>query len=470
MLPVITIVGRPNVGKSTLFNALTRTRDALVADMPGVTRDRQYGTGSFDKSKYMLIDTGGLVDDAEGIDYLTAQQVHLAIEEADVIMFVVSARDGVTATDEEITRMLRQHGKPVQIVVNKTDGTDTDISVPDFYMLALGEPCGVSAAHRAGLESMMTQIFALLPPWDEPEDLDEVDDDIIRLAVLGRPNVGKSTLVNRLLGEERVLTYDMPGTTRDTIEVELERDGRHYKILDTAGVRRRKNITEAVEKFSVVKALQAIEKSQIIILMIDATDGMTDQDATLLGHVLNQGRGLVIAINKWDCIDAEQRKSLKSELDRRLTYAEFARRITLSALHGSGLRELMNAVNESWRSASLDMPTTRLTEVVRNAWEAHQPAMKHGRTAKLRMAHSGGKFPPRIIIHGRRVDTITPDYRRYISNKIRTAFKLRGTPVWVGFREGKNPFKGNKTKDQQWVPTKKQKKSKVNKRINKSNR
>ncbi len=470
MLPVITIVGRPNVGKSTIFNALTRTRDALVADMPGVTRDRQYGTGEFGDSRYMLVDTGGLVDQAEGIDYLTAQQVHLAIEEADVIMFVVSARDGVTAADEEITRMLRQHGKPVQLVVNKTDGTDTEISVPDFYMLALGEPCGLSAAHRTGLETMMSNIFELLSPWDEPEDFDEIDDDIVRLAVLGRPNVGKSTLVNRLLGEERVLTFDMPGTTRDTIEVELERDGRQYKILDTAGVRRRKNITEAVEKFSVVKALQAIEKSQVIVLMIDAEDGMTDQDATLLGHVLNHGRGLVIAINKWDMIDSEQRHRLKSELDRRLTYAEFARRITLSALHGSGLRELMNAVNEAWDSAAQNMSTTRLTEVVRAAWEAHQPAMKQGRTAKLRMAHSGGKFPPRIIIHGRRVNTISTDYRRYISNKIRTAFKLRGTPVWIGFREGDNPFKSKKSKEDQWIPTKKQKKSKVNKRINKSNR
>jgi len=445
MLPVITIVGRPNVGKSTIFNALTRTRDALVADMPGVTRDRQYGTGHFGNSRYMLVDTGGLVDDAEGIDYLTAQQVTLAIEEADVVMFVVSARDGVTSADEEITRMLRQHGKPVQLVVNKTDGTNEEFSVPDFYSLALGEPLGISAAHRGGLETMMSALFEMLPIYEEDEDLSQVDDDIIRLAVLGRPNVGKSTLVNRLLGEERVLTYDMPGTTRDTIEVELERDGRQYKILDTAGVRRRKNITEAVEKFSVVKALQAIEKSQIIILMVDGEDGFTDQDATLLGHVLNHGRGLVIAINKWDSINKEQREQLKAQLDRKLTYAEFARRVTLSALHGSGLRELMSAVNEAWRSASMDMSTTRLTETVRAAWEAHQPAMKQGRTAKLRFAHSGGRFPPRIIIHGRRVDTINADYRRYISNKIRTAFKLRGTPVWIGFREGDNPFKGNKS-------------------------
>lgn len=446
MLPVIAIVGRPNVGKSTLFNVLTRSRDALVADMPGVTRDRQYGTGEFGENQFMLIDTGGLVDDAVGIDYLTAQQVHLAIAEADVILFVVSARDGVLAADEEITRMLRQHGKPVQLVVNKTDGTDTMFSVPEFAMLALGEPVGISAAHRSGLEELMEKVYAELPDTVVTEVEEEIDDQVIRLAIIGRPNVGKSTLVNRLLGEERVLAFDMPGTTRDTIEVELERDGRKYLLFDTAGVRRRRSIKDAVEKFSVIKALQAIVKSQVVVLMLDAEEGLTDQDATLLGHILNHGRGLVITINKWDSIGTEQRKRLKSELDRKLTYAEFARRITLSALHGSGLRELMRAVNEAWDSAGMEMTTTRLTEVVRAAWEAHQPAMKQGRTAKLRFAHSGGRFPPRIIIHGTRVSTITPDYQRYVANKIRTVFKIKGTPLKIEFREGRNPYSGKKPK------------------------
>ncbi len=446
MLPVIAIVGRPNVGKSTLFNVLTRSRDALVADMPGVTRDRQYGTGEFGEDHFMLIDTGGLVDDAVGIDYLTAQQVKLAIVEADLVLFVVSARDGVLSADEEITQMLRLTGKPVQLVVNKTDGTDTMFSVPEFAALALGEPLGVSAAHRGGLEELMERVFSLLPVVTTENNDEEPAGDVIRLAILGRPNVGKSTLVNRLLGEERVLAFDLPGTTRDTIEVELERDGRKYLLFDTAGIRRRRSIKDAVEKFSVIKALQAIIKSQVVVLMLDAEEGLTDQDATLLGHILNHGRGLVITINKWDSIGDEQRKRLKSELERKLTYAEFARRVTLSALHGSGLRELMRAVNEAWDSAGMEMTTTRLTEVVRRAWEAHQPAMKHGRTAKLRFAHSGGRFPPRIIIHGSRVSTITPDYQRYISNKIRTVFKIKGTPLKIEFREGKNPYSGNKSK------------------------
>jgi GTP-binding protein len=443
VLPVAAIVGRQNVGKSTLFNALTRTRDALVADIPGVTRDRQYGISRVGTIPCLLVDTGGLVSNAEGIDYLTAQQVHQAIEESELVLFVVSARDGLMAEDKEIAALLRRSSCKVVMVANKIDGLDEDTAMADFASLGMVELLPVAATHRRGLESLMELVDQHLPL--EPDSDDEGEDtDRMRLAVVGRPNVGKSTLVNRLLGEERVLACDQPGTTRDTIRTQLERDGQHYELIDTAGVRRRSKISEVVEKFSTIKALQAIDRAHVVILMLDAQEGLTDQDTTLLGHVLTQGRALVIALNKWDGLDHDHRKRVRSELDRKLTYVDWAQRVTISALHGSGIGELMNAVQVAWKSALTDFSTPELTRVVKAAYEAHQPPMKQGRTAKLRYAHSGGKLPPRIVIHGSRTDTIPDAYRRYLVNRFIKHFRLKGTPVFLSFRDSANPYKDRK--------------------------
>ncbi len=443
MLPVVAIVGRPNVGKSTLFNGLTRTRDALVADMPGVTRDRQYGISRVGSRPCLLVDTGGLITNAEGIDYLTAQQVLQAIDEANTVLFVVSARDGLTAEDERIAARLRKESCEVIMVANKMDGLDEDTALADFASLGMGEPLPVTASHRRGLEGMMQAAIATLPVQEEVEDEAE-DEDVLRLAVVGRPNVGKSTLINRLLGEERLLAFDQPGTTRDTIRTALERDGRKYELIDTAGVRRRSKVTEVIEKFSVIKALQAIDRAHVVVLMLDAREGLTDQDTTLLGHILNQGRALVIALNKWDGLDTDHRDRVKHELDRKLAYVDWAQRVTTSALHGSGIQELLNAVHRAFASATRDFSTPELTRVLKDAFEGHQPPMKQGRTAKLRYAHSGGKLPPRIVIHGSRTDTIPDAYRRYLVNRFIQHFKLRGTPVFLSFRNSDNPYKDRK--------------------------
>lgn len=443
MLPVVAIVGRPNVGKSTLFNALTRTRDALVADVPGVTRDRQYGISRVGRRPCLLVDTGGLVSQAEGIDYLTARQVHQAIEEAHLVLFVVSARDGLTAEDEEIAALLRKASKQVLLIANKVDGMDEATAAVEFTRLGMGDAYPVTAAHQRGLDAMMKAVDHCLPEGMAGETVEE-DPERIRLAIVGRPNVGKSTLVNRLLGEERVLAFDQPGTTRDTISTELERDGRKYLLVDTAGVRRRSKISDAVERFSTIKALQAIEGAHVVVLMLDAREGLTDQDTTLLGHALAQGRALVIALNKWDGLDADHRKSVRSELDRKLAYVDWAQRVTLSALHGSGLQELLDAVQRAWRSARAEFSTPELTRVLRAAFEAHQPPMRQGRTAKLRYAHAGGKFPPRIVIHGSRTDTVPDAYRRYLANRFIQHFKLKGTPLFIDFRDSENPYKDRK--------------------------
>lgn len=444
MLPVVAIVGRPNVGKSTLFNALTRTRDALVADMPGVTRDRQYGISDVGEYHCVLIDTGGLVGQAEGIDYLTARQVHQAIEESQLVMFVVSARDGLTSEDEEIATLLRQHDRPVLLVGNKTDGTNPDIALAEFAALGMGQALAVAASHRQGMSRLMEAASELLPVLAEEEPEAEEEDDRIRLAIVGRPNVGKSTLVNRILGEERVMAFDLPGTTRDSISTLTEYQGVKYELIDTAGVRRRSKVTEVVEKFSVIKALQAIDRAHVVVLMIDAGDGITDQDTTLLGHILERGRALVIALNKWDGMDEYDREQVLSAMDRRLQFVPWARRVRLSALHGSGLKELISAVKEAWRSATIDMPTPELTRVLLKAFEAHQPPMSQGRTSRLRFAHAGGNLPPRIIIHGNRTDAIPPSYKRYLENVFIKHFKLRGTPLQIEFRSGANPFKDKK--------------------------
>jgi len=364
MLPVIAIVGRPNVGKSTLFNALTRTRDALVANIPGVTRDRQYGITRVGSVPSVLVDTGGLVSQADGIEYLTAQQVHHAIAESHLVFFVVSARDGLTAEDREVAAVLRKSGKPILLVANKTDGMETDAALADFASLGMGDPLGISAEHRHGIDDLMDAATEFLPVLSAEGGAEEDSADRLRLAIVGRPNVGKSTLVNRLLGEERVLTFDLPGTTRDSISIRLERDGQQYELIDTAGVRRRARVTDAVEKFSIIKALQAIDRAHVVVLMMDAGEGLTDQDMTLLSHVLERGRALVIALNKWDGLDLEHRKHVKSEMDRRLTYISWARRVTISALHGSGIQELLDAVLQAWRSANIEFSTPELTRVL----------------------------------------------------------------------------------------------------------
>jgi GTP-binding protein len=445
VLPVVAIVGRPNVGKSTLFNALTRTRDALVADMPGVTRDRQYGISRVGPQSCLLVDTGGLVSQAEGIDYLTARQVHQAIEESQLVLFVLSARDGLTGEDEEIATVLRRAGKEIVLVANKVDGMNEATAAVEFARLGMGDAHLVTATHQRGLDAMMTAVDRALPESSDEEGAEE-DPDSLRLAIVGRPNVGKSTLVNRLLGEERVMAFDQPGTTRDTISTRLERDGQSYVLIDTAGVRRRARITDAVERFSTIKALQAIEHAHVVVLMLDAGEGLTDQDSTLLGHVLTQGRALVIALNKWDGLDADHRKQVRGELERKLTYVDWAQRVTISALHGSGLQELMDAVQRAWRSATMEFSTPQLTRVLQDAFEAHQPPMRQGRTAKLRYAHAGGKLPPRIVIHGSRTDTIPESYRRYLANRFIKHFKLKGTPLFIDFRDSSNPFKDRKNK------------------------
>jgi len=446
MLPVIAIVGRPNVGKSTLFNALTHTRDALVADMPGVTRDRQYGISDVGELPCVLIDTGGLVGQAEGIDYLTAKQVHQAIEESQLVFFVVSARDGLTIEDEEISQLLRQHNRKVVLVGNKTDGTDPDVSLADFASLGMGPALAVAASHRRGVSALMEEAASVLPVSEVDETDTEEEEDRIRLAIVGRPNVGKSTLVNRLLGEERVMAFDLPGTTRDSISTFMEHKGVKYELIDTAGVRRRARVTNLVEKFSIIKALQAIDRAHVVVLMLDASEGITDQDSTLLGHILQRGRALVIAMNKWDGMDEYDRKQMLSEMDRRLQYVTWARQIRLSALHGSGLKELIKAVGEAWRSATIDMSTPELTRVLQKAFEAHQPPMSQGRTPRLRFAHAGGNLPPRIIIHGNRTDAIPASYKRYLENVFIKHYKLRGTPLMIDFRSGNNPYKDNKNK------------------------
>ena len=445
MLPVVAIVGRPNVGKSTLFNALTRTRDALVADMPGVTRDRQYGISDVGERPCVLIDTGGLVAQAEGIDYLTARQVHQAIDESHLVLFVLSARDGLTHEDREIAQLLREHDRPVLLVGNKTDGTNPDIALAEFAALGMGPALAVAASHRQGMQSLMEEVAGVLPPAEAAETSGtEEDEDRLRLAIVGRPNVGKSTLVNRMLGEERVMAFDQPGTTRDSISTLMEHEGIRYELIDTAGVRRRARVTEAVEKFSIIKALQAIDRAHVVVLMLDSSEGLTDQDTTLLGHILQKGTALVIALNKWDGMTEYDRKQVLGEIDRRLQFVPWARKIRLSALHGSGLKELFNAVREAWRSASIDMPTPELTRVLLKACEAHQPPMSQGRASRLRFAHSGGNFPPRIIIHGNRTDAIPASYKRYLENVFIRHFKLRGTPLIIEFRGGDNPYKDNK--------------------------
>jgi GTP-binding protein len=436
MLPVVALVGRPNVGKSTLFNVLTRTRDALVADQPGLTRDRKYGFGRVGPVPYICIDTGGLIERPGALERLMAEQTERAIEEAGRVILVVDTREGLTPDDEFIARTLRRVGKPVVLAVNKAEGRATEVAVLEFHALGFGEPVAISAAHHTGVEELMDTALAGIGIATEAV----TDPHATRVAVVGRPNVGKSTLINRLLGEERLVAFDEPGTTRDAIFVPFDRDGRSYVLIDTAGVRRRARVEGAVEKFSIVKTLQAIDEAHVVVGLIDAQEGVTEQDASLFGTVVERGRSLVIAINKWDKLPTEQRDTVRREMDLRLRFLEFAPRHFISARHGTGVGELVTSIDRAHAAALREMPTTELTRLLEQAVLEHQPPLVRGRRIKLRYAHQGGRNPPVVIVHGNQTQQVPDSYRRYLENVFRKAYDLVGAPVRVEFRTDENPY------------------------------
>ncbi len=448
MLPVIALCGRPNVGKSTLFNALTRSREALVADYAGLTRDRRYGLAQLEHHSLILVDTGGLTDHAAGIDALTVEQARAAIAESDLLLFLVDARDGLTPDDQLFAQQLRATGKPVVLVVNKSDGMNEATISAEFSELGFADTCVISAAHRRGLARLAAVLEAhhdvALAEGDQVEQRDQLFPPGPKIAVVGRPNVGKSTLINRLIGEDRLLAYDQPGTTRDSIAVPWEIDGEPYALIDTAGVRRRSKVSEAVEKFSVIKALQAIEQCDLALVVIDASEGLVDQDTTILGAVLSAGKALLVVINKWDGLETERRRAVKSELERKLSFVPFAVRVTISALHGSGLGELQQAIQKTHESTQRRPSTRELSDILERAVAGHSPPMVRGHTPKLRYAHLGGHNPLRIVIHGSRLEDLPDAYQRYLSNSFRKALKLTGVPVWLQFRKGKNPYEGRR--------------------------
>ena len=440
MLPVVALIGRPNVGKSTLFNAMTGTRDALVADLPGLTRDRQYGFARRTEVPCIVVDTGGLVENADAIESLMIAQTDRAISEADRLVVIVDGRAGVTPQDQFVARLAHRSGKPVVLAVNKTEGFDADIAVADFHGLGLGEPHPVAAAHDQGVISLLESVLAGLLP--DPQDGPEMTG--IKVAVIGRPNVGKSTLINRILGENRMVAHNLPGTTRDAVLVPFERDGERYALIDTAGVRRRAKVDDAVEKFSVIKTLQAIETAHVVVAVMDAQDAVAEQDASLLGTVIEQGRALIVAINKWDNIPTDQRDLIRQQIGLRIPFADFAPLHFISARHGSGVGELFASVRSVYAAAMREMTTPHLTRVLEGALESHQPPLVRGRRIKLRYAHQGGRNPPVIVIHGNQTEHVPDAYRRYLVNVYRKAFDLAGTPVRVTFRGEDNPFAGKR--------------------------
>jgi GTP-binding protein len=428
------------VGKSTLFNVLTQTRDAIVASEPGLTRDRQYGIGKRGTKKFIVVDTGGLSGKKQNLDDLMARQTLLALEEADEVLLMVDAQDGITSSDEMITDLVRKSGKSTSIIINKVDGIDPIQAQSDFYALGFARVYVVSAAHRKGINPMMD---AVMHEYAEDQPDHQVDQGPT-VAVIGRPNVGKSTLINRLTGEERVVTYDQPGTTRDTISVPFERRGKHYTLIDTAGVRKRGKVQQVIEKFSAIKALEAIERSQVVILVIDARDGLTDQDLTLLGFAINSGRALVIAVNKWDGLEPEQRDYNKKTMLRRLSFASFAAQHYISALHGTGVGEMMKSIDQAYASAYRDFNTRHLTDLLEEAVFKHNPPLHNGRRIKLRYAHQGGRNPPVIVIHGSKTEFLPSAYKRYLISFFISKLKLKGTPVRIELKSGTNPFARNK--------------------------
>jgi GTP-binding protein len=447
VLPVVALVGRPNVGKSTLFNALTHTRDALVADAPGLTRDRKYGYARRQGRSCVVIDTGGLVEAVQGgIERLMAEQTLKAVEEADRVLFVVDAREGATPQDLHVAELLRRAGKQVLVVANKSEGLEDEIAQADFHAFGFGEPIAVSATHQQNLDLLFERALeGLEGAEDVPEPLtDEGARTEIRVAVVGRPNVGKSTLINRLLGEERLIAFDQPGTTRDTVEVPFERDGHAFVLIDTAGVRRRARVEEAIEKFSIVKTLQAIDRAHVVIGVLDAHDTVAEQDASLLGLVAEQGRALVIAVNKWDGIPPDQRNAIRDGLDLRLDFLRYAPVHFISARHGTGVGDLVGSVLSAYRAAMRELPTRDLTRALEQAMSIHQPPLVRGRRIKLRYAHQGGRNPPIVVIHGNQTQHVPDAYRRFLENHFREVFRLRGTPLRVEFRTDENPYAGRR--------------------------
>ncbi len=443
LLPVVAIVGRPNVGKSTLFNCLTRSRDALVANEPGLTRDRQYGiaTAGTGTGAYVVIDTGGLTDEADTMAQAISAQVLRAVEESDAVILMMDGRQGLTAADEDVASQLRSTGKAVTIAVNKTEGLDADIAIGEFHALGTAGPYPISAAHHRGIETLVEAVLSHIPPSPEvPRDADEG----VNVAIVGRPNVGKSTLINRLLGEDRLVAHDTPGTTRDSVRVPFRHGGRRYTLVDTAGIRRRGRVSEKIEKFSVIKSLQAIAAADVVVVVLDATEGVTDQDAGLLGMVLEAGRALTIAVNKWDSMDASDKRLARSNVDRKLTFLEYVTVHYTSALKGTGLRRLFASVDRAWRSASRKMPTPELNEVLAKALARNPPPVARGRRIKLRYAHQGGSSPPLIVIHGNQTDQVPNNYRRYLARSFRESLRLHGTPIQLDFKSGDNPYKGRR--------------------------
>ncbi len=441
MKPVIALVGRPNVGKSTLFNRLTRSRDALVADLPGLTRDRHYGEGRVGKRPFLVIDTGGFEPVAkEGIMHEMAKQTKQAVAEADVVIFIVDGRQGLTPHDKTITDFLRKSGRKVMLVVNKSEGMKYTTVAADFYELGLGDPYVISAAHGDGVPDLVEEALdqVLTPDVEEGEADAKVRG--IRIAIVGRPNVGKSTMVNTLLGEERVIAFDMPGTTRDSIEIPFERNGRHYSLIDTAGIRRKGKVFEAIEKFSVVKTLQSISEANVVLLLLDAQQDISEQDAHIAGFVLEAGRALVVGVNKWDGLDKDKRDDVKREIERKLSFLSFANMHFISALNGTGIVPMMKSIDSAYAAAMAKLPTPQLTRALQEAVDHQQPRRKGAVRPKLRYAHQGGQNPPVIVVHGNSLDAIDANYKRYLEKHFRDCFKLTGTPLRIEFRSGKNPF------------------------------
>ena len=448
MLPTVVLVGRPNVGKSTLFNRLTKTRDALVADFPGLTRDRHYGRARMGDRSCFIVDTGGFEPKAtSGILHEMARQTRQAIAESDVVIFLVDGRAGLTPQDTVIADLLRKAGRPVVLVVNKSEGLQPERTVAEFHELGLGEPIAISAAHGENVRGMIDAALDVLPPSaDRPDDLspntskDPERPDTIMVAIVGRPNVGKSTLVNAIFGEERVIAFNEPGTTRDAIYLDFERDGQKFTLIDTAGVRRRGKVFEAIEKFSVIKTLQAIEDANVVVLLLDAEHAITEQDAHLAGHILDEGRALVVAINKWDAVATDERDQVKRDIERKLAFLAFASHHFIAAREGRGVPAVMKSVQEAFVAAMIKLPTPRLTRTLQQAVTRQQPPRAGLVRPKLRYAHQGGVNPPLIIVHGTALQHVPDAYRRFLEHFFSDAFKLRGTPLRIQFKTGANPW------------------------------
>ena len=446
MLPTLALVGRPNVGKSTLFNRLTASRSALVADFPGLTRDRQYGRGRLGSRPFIVVDTGGFEPEArQGIMRSVADQTRTAIAEADAVIFLTDGRDGLTGEDRTIAELLRRSGRPVVVAVNKTEGLEPASAVAEFHELALGTPIAVSSSHGEGVRELLDTALARCPRETQPEER-VAGEGRVRVAIVGRPNVGKSTLVNALLGEERVIAFGEPGTTRDALYLDFDRGGRAYTLIDTAGVRRRGKVFEAVEKFSVIKTLQAIEDAHVVVLMLDAEQGIGEQDAHIAAHILEAGRALVVAVNKWDAPDATGRAAVKRALDRTLSFLAFAERLTMSARQGRGITALLSAVDRAYASATARLPTPRLTRALQEAIARQQPARAGLVRPKMRYAHQGGINPPVVVIHGNALAAVSDSYRRYLEHFFRQAFQLQGTPLRIQFKVGANPYAESATR------------------------